>query len=298
MEKRPVGVGEPGRPMPTAAVRSTRLPFTSCRRLRERSIRIARRVRPRSTAPSFAFSQPSVPLGRSVLVTPTHLSRRAATVRVAGDPNWVRAPMRARTLPPGFERSWTPRRTWSTEYAPGLGAGATSWIGSRGRLGAWTAAGRVCGGRCERARCVSVTAMRPRIASRATTSVVARDGRTMARCPDRQGSGPCCAYAVKSWTCVVTLSGDPARFEVSADLALHALERVVDRLRVAVEARRDRLVRIAVQVERQHRALELREHAGQACHQRMQLLAGDHLVHRVVRGRARQDLVQRRVRLG
>ena len=46
-----------------------------------------------------------------------------------------------------------------------------------------------------------------------------------------------------------------ARLEVRADLALHALERVVHGLRVAPELGGDGLVRVAVEVERQHRAL-------------------------------------------
>src|SRR4051794_33010561 len=103
--------------------------------------------------------------------------------------------------------------------------------------------------------------MKPRVASSAATSVVARDGRTMARPRHRPEGGPGCGQRVRSWTRVVTLNGDlrgdAARFEVSSDLALDALQRVVDRLSVAIEPAGDRLVRVAVEVERQHRALEL-----------------------------------------
>src|SRR3954466_13630210 len=52
-----------------------------------------------------------------------------------------------------------------------------------------------------------------------------------------------------------------ARIEVRGDLALDTLERVVDRLRVAVQAAGDLLVGAAVQVQRQDRALEIRKRA-------------------------------------
>src|SRR4051812_3073886 len=79
------------------------------------------------------------------------------------------------------------------------------------------------------------------------------------------------------------------------DLALHALERVVDGLAVAVELLADRRVGVSVEVQREHAGLELGQHGGQAGHQRPQLLGGDDLVDRVVDRRARQDLVQRRL---
>ena len=52
-----------------------------------------------------------------------------------------------------------------------------------------------------------------------------------------------------------------ARREVRADLALDALQRVVDRLGVALEPLADHLVGVPVQIERQDPALEVREHA-------------------------------------
>src|SRR5215210_358788 len=83
-----------------------------------------------------------------------------------------------------------------------------------------------------------------------------------------------------------------ARAQVRADLALHALERVVHGLRVALEPLRDRLIAVPVEVEGQHRALQLRKHARQAGDQAVELLGGDHLVDRVVRGRAGKQLVE------
>src|SRR3954462_12589871 len=50
-----------------------------------------------------------------------------------------------------------------------------------------------------------------------------------------------------------------------------------------------------VEVERQHRALELRQHAREARHEAVQLLTRDHLVHRIVGHRAGQHLVERRL---
>src|SRR5690606_35501471 len=52
-----------------------------------------------------------------------------------------------------------------------------------------------------------------------------------------------------------------ARLQVHRDLALDALERVVDRLRVAVELFCRRLVGVPVEVEREHAALQVREDA-------------------------------------
>src|SRR5215212_11120750 len=99
--------------------------------------------------------------------------------------------------------------------------------------------------------------------------------------------------APPGWTFV--LEEHFARAEVRADLALHALERVVDRLRVALEPVGDRLVAVPVQVERQHRALQLGQDAREARHQAVQLLGGDHLVDRIVRRRTREQLVERRI---
>ena len=63
--------------------------------------------------------------------------------------------------------------------------------------------------------------------------------------------------------------------EVRADLALDALQRVVDRLRVAARAVRDRLVRLALDEPRQDLRLELREARAEHADQGRQLLAGD-----------------------
>src|SRR5256885_12310752 len=68
-----------------------------------------------------------------------------------------------------------------------------------------------------------------------------------------------------------------ARVQVRGDLALHALERIVDRFGVAIQAAGDLLVGAAVQVERPNRALEIRERAGEAADEAVQLLRGDDL---------------------
>src|SRR3954454_21724590 len=81
--------------------------------------------------------------------------------------------------------------------------------------------------------------------------------------------------------------------EVRADLALDALQRVVDRLRVAPQPLADDLVGVAVEVERQHARLEVREDRRKAGDQRAQLLGRDDLVDRIVRGGAGQHLVER-----
>ena len=88
---------------------------------------------------------------------------------------------------------------------------------------------------------------------------------------------------------------DLARGQVGADLALDPLQGVVDGLGVALEPLGDRLVGVAVEVEREDPALEVREHpgdAGEAGDEARQLFGGDHLVDRVVDARAGQDLVQ------
>src|SRR5215212_2129190 len=80
----------------------------------------------RSPSPRERLTQPSLPFGRSVLVMPTQSPRLAATASVVGERNWVVAPTRASTGPPGFERSATvwPARTCAIEKV-GFGAGAT-----------------------------------------------------------------------------------------------------------------------------------------------------------------------------
>src|SRR3954447_10739254 len=88
------------------------------------------------------------------------------------------------------------------------------------------------------------------------------------------------------------LERNGARVEVRPDLALYALEGVVHGLRVALEGLAYRLVGMTVEIERQHRALELRQHARQAGHEALQLLRGDHLVHGVVRRGPGQELIE------
>src|SRR6478735_8711909 len=94
------------------------------------------------------------------------------------------------------------------------------------------------------------------------------------------------------------LQQDVPRREMRPDLALHALEGVVDGLAVAADALPHLLVGVAVEVEGQHAGLEIAEGTGQAVDQRAQLLGRDHLVDGVERGRARQDPVEGRLAVG
>src|SRR6478672_7287226 len=89
-----------------------------------------------------------------------------------------------------------------------------------------------------------------------------------------------------------------SRDEVRADLALHPLQGVVDRLGIACESPGDLLVGATVQVERQGPGLELGERRGQAPDECLELLGGDDLQCRVVHGGAGDDLLEGRLALG
>src|SRR4029453_5789088 len=73
---------------------------------------------------------------------------------------------------------------------------------------------------------------------------------------------------------------------VREDLALHALERVVDRLRVAAELVCHVLVGIALEVERQRLRLERREAGAEREDEALELLGRDDADRRVVDARA------------
>src|SRR3954470_9995853 len=103
------------------------------------------------------------------------------------------------------------------------------------------------------------------------------------------------ALAMITSAITAVLLEDVAGGQVRADLALDALQGVVDGLGVAAEALADLLVAVPVEVERQHAGLELRQRRGEARDQRLQLLGADDLVDRVVDRRARDDLVERRL---
>jgi len=79
-----------------------------------------------------------------------------------------------------------------------------------------------------------------------------------------------------------TSSGDSPRLEVPADLALHTLERIVDRLAIATQALSDFLVRAAVEVQRQHARLKVGERCRDASYERAQTLGADDLIDRVM----------------
>src|SRR5919106_95410 len=83
-----------------------------------------------------------------------------------------------------------------------------------------------------------------------------------------------------------------ARALVVDDLALHALERVVDRLRVAAELRGHLLVRAALEVEPERIGLERREAGAEGEHEALELLRGDDADRRVVDARPRQGVAE------
>src|SRR5688500_532764 len=93
------------------------------------------------------------------------------------------------------------------------------------------------------------------------------------------------------------LEPDLSRTQVEADLALDALEGVVDRLRIAVETVTDRLVGMPVEIEGEDLALELREHAREAGDEALELLGRDHPLRRVLASRPREHLLERRLRV-
>src|SRR3990172_11571887 len=79
------------------------------------------------------------------------------------------------------------------------------------------------------------------------------------------------------------------------DLALHALERVVDRLRVAADLLRHLLVRVALEVEAKGVRLELGEAGAEAEDEALELLGRDDADDGVVHGRAREGVADRAV---
>ena len=86
-----------------------------------------------------------------------------------------------------------------------------------------------------------------------------------------------------------------ARGEVLADLALDALERVVDGLRIAVDELADLLVGAALEIQREHAALERRQAGAEAADERRELLGGDDPARRIVDRRAGQRIAEREV---
>src|SRR5215470_6453225 len=77
------------------------------------------------------------------------------------------------------------------------------------------------------------------------------------------------------------------------DLPLDALERVVDRLRVAAEPFGHVLVGRALEIEAQRVRLERREARAEAEDEALELLGGDHDERRLVYGRAGQRIAER-----
>ena len=86
---------------------------------------------------------------------------------------------------------------------------------------------------------------------------------------------------------------DLAALLVLEHLALHALERVVDRLRVAAEILGHLLVRVALEIEAQRVRLERREAGAEAEDEALELLGGDDADGRVVDARARERVAER-----
>src|SRR5687768_1364260 len=94
------------------------------------------------------------------------------------------------------------------------------------------------------------------------------------------------------------LREDFARRLVRQDLALDALERVVDRLAVAAQLLRHLLVREALEVAAEGVGLELREPGTEAEDEALQLLGRDDADRRIVRERPRKRVPQRAVAVG
>src|ERR1700744_2588198 len=121
--------------------------------------------------------------------------------------------------------------------------------------------------------------------------------------PSPRTTGASCSTTCwRTWNAATSGRSDRdlPRREVGADLALHPLQGVVDGLRVAFETLGNLLVGVAVEVERQHPDLEIREDPGdtrQAGDEALQLFGRDHLVDRVMDARPRQDLVEGRFRV-
>src|SRR3954462_11284764 len=90
---------------------------------------------------------------------------------------------------------------------------------------------------------------------------------------------------------------DFARLLVGENLPLDALERVVDRLRVAAELLRHVLVRRALEVEAKRVGLERREAGAEAEDEALQLLGRDHDQRRLVHRRAWQGVAERALAL-
>ena len=132
---RPLGVGVSGLPTATVIRRRARSFRRTTRRRAERSMVTLIRVRHCASELSAGSTQPSLPLGRCVVTTPSQRPRRAETESVVGEPNSVCAPRRATTGPPG--------REWTTMRCPGAGL-RTRKPGSR-RTGAAAAAGAAPG---------------------------------------------------------------------------------------------------------------------------------------------------------
>src|SRR5262249_9087031 len=88
-----------------------------------------------------------------------------------------------------------------------------------------------------------------------------------------------------------------ALLAVRDDLSLHALQRVVDGLRVAAQVRGHLLVGRALEVQAKRVRLELREPGAEAEHEALQLLGRDDADRRVVDARARQGVAERAVAL-
>src|SRR5579859_878123 len=86
---------------------------------------------------------------------------------------------------------------------------------------------------------------------------------------------------------------DFARLLVREDLAFHALERVVDRLRVAAEPLRHVLVGRAFEVEAQCVRFETGEARAEAADEALQLLGRDHHHRRLVHRRPGQRVAER-----
>src|SRR5438874_11600769 len=126
---------------------------------------------------------------------------------------------------------------------------------------------------------------RPRSSTVSATS----DKRTAASPPSARGAQPRSARSAQHFA---RLKQNFAALLVLGDLALHALERVVDRLRVAAEPLGHVLVGRALQVQAKRVGLERRQPRAEAEDEALELLGGDDDDGRLVRARAGQRVAE------
>lgn len=87
-----------------------------------------------------------------------------------------------------------------------------------------------------------------------------------------------------------------ANFQITLQLALDALQGVVDRFDVAIQIHRDLLIGLSVQIQHKHFALQIAEDLGHLVLQAGKLFLVDDQFFRIAHLRAANDVEQRSVR--